>query len=98
MRLNPTWGTTNKGNTVLNLAIGLIFAYLVLCNIFHIVCFTLNRNWLWHSKLFYKKIIIQRKITWGNVYLDFDKMSNVIDIVSNGVRLYRPKNFSVTAR
>ena len=22
------------------------------------------------------------KITWGNVYLDFDKMSNVIDIVS----------------
>ena len=38
------------------------------------------------------------KITWGNVYLDFDKMSNVIDIVSNGVRLCRPKNFSATAR
>ena len=33
------------------------------------------------------------KITWGNVYLDFDKMSNVIDIVSNGVRLCRPKTF-----
>ena len=38
------------------------------------------------------------KITWGNVYLDVDKMSNVIDIVSNGVRLCRPKNFSATAR
>ena len=48
------------------------------------------------------KTILQKsnhtKITWGNVYLDFDKMSNVIDIVSNGVRLCRPKNFSATAR
>ena len=29
IRLNPTWGSTNKSNTVLNLAIGLIFAYLI---------------------------------------------------------------------
>ena len=47
------------------------------------------------------KTVLQKnltKITWVNVYLDFDKMSNVIDIVSNGVRLYRPKNFSAAAR
>ena len=39
IRLNPTWGSTNKSNTVLNLAIG--FAYIVLVNIFLSVFHTL---------------------------------------------------------
>ena len=37
IRLNPTWGSTNKSNAVLNTPIGLIFAYLILVNIFQFV-------------------------------------------------------------